>query len=339
MMDKQSELDEFVGLQAGSQFLQSWRWGEFQRAVPRPVQRWGVYHGERILGAAQVFEHRLPLGKKYWYVPRGPVLDESLPPDQYRGAARLLVETIVAYAEKSNVMFLKLEPAWEKIGETVFKAVTHGWQIKKVDQVQPTHTWILDVGPTEEQLLAAMHPKARYNIKLAERKGVHIRSVETINDFDAFLSLTAQTARRDGITTHSHDYYRTMHRTLAGKNFLRLFSAEYEGKIIASNMVVFFGDTVTYLHGSSGDARREVMAPHLLQWHQIQEAKKGGYAKYDFGGVAPAHDQDSPHPWDGITRFKQGFGGHGVSFLGAFDLILDPVWYTIYKMAQKAIIR
>ncbi|MFH1207480.1 MAG: peptidoglycan bridge formation glycyltransferase FemA/FemB family protein [Patescibacteria group bacterium] len=338
-IEKQNELDSFVGNRTGCQFLQSWRWGEFQRAVPRPVRRWGAFDGQTILGTAQAFEHRLPLGKKYWYIPRGPMLDDRLPVDKYGATVRSLLETIMDQAENHGVMFLKVEPPWEKTNEALLTTVTQGWQIKKVDQVQPAQTWFLDLGQSEEQLLAAMHPKTRYNIKLAERKGVHIRTVETVNDFDAFLSLTTQTAQRDKIRTHSHDYYRIMHRTLAGKNFLQLFSAEYEGKNVAGNIVIFFGDTVTYLHGASGDERREVMAPHLLQWRQIQEAKKRGYKKYDFGGVTLAHDNDAPHPWDGITRFKQGFGGYGAAYLGAFDLILDPVWYTIYKMAQKAIIR
>jgi lipid II:glycine glycyltransferase (peptidoglycan interpeptide bridge formation enzyme) len=335
----QSELDNFVGSRTGCQFLQSWRWGEFQRAVPRPVRRWGLYDGEKILGTGQAFEHRLPLGKKYWYVPRGPILDDRLPVDRDGAAVRSLLETVMDQAEKNNVMFLKIEPPWEKSNEVLLKTVTHGWQVKKADQVQPAQTWFLDLEQPEEKLLAAMHPKTRYNIKLAERKGVHVRTKETVHDFDAFLSLTAQTARRDKITPHSRDYYRIMHRTLVDGGFLQLFSAEYAGRVIAANVVIFFGDTVTYLHGASGDERREVMAPHLMQWRQIQEAKARGYKKYDFGGVTLAHEKDEPHPWDGITRFKQGFGGYGVSYLGAYDLILDPVWYTIYKMAQKAIIR
>ncbi len=338
-IDKQSELDGFVGSLTGGQFLQSWWWGEFQRAVPRPVKRWGVYDGGKILGTAQAFEHRLPLGKKYWYVPRGPIMEDRSPVEKYGAAVRKLLETIMNQAEKNSVMFLKIEPPWEKSGEVLLKTVTQGWQLKKANQVQPAQTWFLDLSPSDEELLASMHPKTRYNIKLAERKGVRIRSMEMVNDFDAFLALTAQTARRDKITTHSHDYYRIMHRTLTDKNLMQLYTAEYEGKIIAANIVISFGDTVTYLHGASGDERREVMAPHLLQWRQIQEAKKHGYKKYDFGGVVLTHDNGKPHPWDGITRFKQGFGGYGVSYLGVFDLILDPVWYNIYKMAQKAIIR
>ncbi|MFA5051725.1 MAG: peptidoglycan bridge formation glycyltransferase FemA/FemB family protein [Patescibacteria group bacterium] len=336
-VDKQSELDGFVGVRPGSQFLQSWPWGDFQRAVPRPVRRWGVYENHALVGAAQLIEHQLPLGKKYWYCPRGPVIDDRLPVDRYGVAARQLLEEIMGQAEKNGCMFVKIEPAWGQSSETVLGTIARGWQMKKVDQVQPAQTWLLDLGQSEEQLLAAMHHKTRYNVKLAERKGVIVRTAETVNDFDAFLALTTQTARRDKITTHSPDYYRIMHRALVTNGFLQLFSAEYEGKNIAANIVIFFGDTVTYLHGASGDERREMMAPHLLQWRQIQEAKKRGYKKYDFGGVVL--NEDESHPWAGITRFKQGFGGYGVSYLGAYDLILDPVWYTIYKTAQKAMMR
>jgi peptidoglycan pentaglycine glycine transferase (the first glycine) len=334
----QSELDNFVSSRTGCQFLQSWQWGEFQQAAQRPVMRWGIYDGGQLLGTAQVFEHQLPLGKKYWYIPRGPITDDHLPIEKFETAWRELLAAIVKQADERHAMFVRLEPPIEQASSGLFKSMTKAYRIRPTSFVQPQHTWMLDITQSEEKLLSAMHPKTRYNIKLAERKGVKIRTDETVNDFDAFLSLTTQTAQRDKIKTHSHDYYRTMHRTLVGKGFLQLFSAEYEGKDIAANIVIFFGDMVTYLHGASGDERREFMAPHLLQWRQIQEAKKRGAKLYDFGGVAPA-SADEKHPWAGITRFKQGFGGYGVSYVGAHDLILDSAWYTIYKLAQKAIIR
>jgi len=112
-----------------------------------------------------------------------------------------------------------------------------------------------------------------------------------------------------------------------------MFIAELGGKIIAANMVVFFGDTVTYVHGASSNQYRNIMAPHVLQWRQIQAAKKEGYKYYDFWGVAP--EGQEKHHWAGITRFKKSFGGKGVSYLGAYDLILDKFWYTLYKVSHK----
>lgn len=333
----QSELDTFTGARPGSQFLQSWWWGEFQRAVPRPVMRWGAYEHHRLLGSVQAFEHRLPLGKKYWYIARGPIIDDRLPVEKYSEVGRALLAGVMNAAGTNGAMFVRIDPPWPKSNVSMWQTLTQAWPSRQIGHVQPDTVWQLDITKNEEELLEAMHPKTRYNIKLAERKGVTVRTTETVSDFDDFLKLTDQTARRDKITTHSHEYYRVMHRSLTGKNVMQLFSAEYQGKVIATNIMIFFGDTATYLHGASGDERRELMAPHLLQWRQIQEAKRRGCGIYDFGGVAPAGLDD--HPWAGITRFKQGFGGYRLSYLGAYDLILDQVWYTIYKMAQKAILR
>jgi lipid II:glycine glycyltransferase (peptidoglycan interpeptide bridge formation enzyme) len=92
-------------------------------------------------------------------------------------------------------------------------------------------------------------------------------------------------AKRQGIMAHPENYYRKMFEVIPG-DILKLYVAEYENKIIAANLVVFYGETCTYLHGASDDAFRNVMAPYLLQWLQIQDAKKAGCVRYDFGGVS-----------------------------------------------------
>ena len=104
--------------------------------------------------------------------------------------------------------------------------------------------------------------------------------------------------------------------------------AEYERQIIAANLVNFYGDTATYLHGSSSSKNRQVMAPHLLQWEQIKEAKNRGMKYYDFWGF----DEDK---WPGVSRFKKGFGGEIVEYAGAYDLIWNKLWYQLYNLAKK----
>jgi len=97
--------------------------------------------------------------------------------------------------------------------------------------------------------------------------------------------------------------------------------------------MMFFGNTVTYLHGVSGNEDRNVMAPYLLHWQIIREVKKMGYDSYDFWGIAPPQAGED-HPWAGITRFKKGFGGRAISYMGAFDLVFNPLWYGAYKIAK-----
>lgn len=334
----QQQLDHFAGSLKRSQFLQSWRWGEFQHSLPCRVVRLGIFDGAKMIGAAQLIEHTLPLGKKYWYCPRGPVVDDQLPVAVHQQAQEQLLREIASRAEQENVMFLKLEPPIESGSRHIMKALLAPYQTQPTPATQPADTWYLDLRHSDDELLEAMHPKTRYNIRLAERKGVTIRPATKPGDFDEFWRLMQRTAERDQFQQHSRAYYRQMFRLFGQSDFLTLFIAEYQHTVIAANFVVRFGDTSTYLHGASANEHREVMAPHLLQWRQILDAKRRGSRYYDFWGVAPS-TASPEHRWSGITRFKQGFGGYGVSYVGSYELIFDPVWYRIYKLAQRVKMR
>ena len=331
---EQKILDDFIGSQKRAQFLQSWPWGEFQKSLGRKIWHLGFFESRNLLASTSVVQHILPLGKSYLYCPRGPIVNDQIPMAKFQTVFRELVNNIVSRAQKQGSMFIKLEPPLEKPSQSVFNEITKDYEISQVDFVQPQDSWYLDLGKSEEELLQNMHHKARYNIRLAERKGVTVRLVKGDEDFEKFWQLNLATSRRDHFRTHSRNYYYQMFKTLADSDFLKLFLAEYNNKVLAVNFVIFFGDSATYIHGASSDQYRNVMAPHLLQWRQIQAAKKRGYKYYDFWGVAPDKTDDN-HPWAGITRFKKSFGGQSIAYVGAYDLILDKMWYKIYKLAQK----
>ena len=221
-----------------------------------------------------------------------------------------------------------------------------------------------------------MKSKARYNIRLAEKKGISLRitnKYEYTNgnrkDFNEFLRLTKIMAKRQGITPHPDEYYTKMLEIIPAE-MLKLYVAEYEGRVIAANLMVFYpvkysqsesgkagfngvnGDTATYLHGASDDDYRNVMAPYLLQWRAIQEAKQKGCTKYDFGGVkttlSSSTSPTSPSipllrkerevgSWSGITRFKIGFAPDTkpIEFPGSYDIVISPMKYWLYRFIQK----
>jgi len=204
--------------------------------------------------------------------------------------------------------------------------------------MQPREILVMDISKSEEDLLAQMKQKTRYNIKLAEKKGVKISVISeqgTVNNkyLGEFLRLVEITAKRDKITSHPESYYRKMFEIIPG-DILKLYVAEYEGKIIAANLVLFFGRTATYMHGASDNEHRNLMAPYLLQWQQIVDAKKTGCGRYDFGGLKTGTDDNS---WQGITKFKQGFAPETktTKFPGCYDIILKPAKYNLYRALQK----
>lgn len=277
----------------GSNFLQSNEWAEFQKKLGRQIWR---------LDNTLAIKYPLPFGQSYLYCPAGPVGD---------------VEKLKELAKREKVVFLRVEPRTGKIDLTNFIETT---------PVQPKQTLILDLSKSEKELLNSFHPKTRYNIRLAEKKGV---KVEIKKDATVFWRLIEQTAKRDNFSSHSKDYY----SKLIESDFVKIFAAEYQGKILAANLVVFFGDTATYLHGASADEDRNLMAPHLLQWSAIKEAKKSGCDYYDFWGVAPTNQPD--HSWAGITRFKEGFGGQRIDYAGTWDLPIKRGWYMLYGTIKR----
>jgi len=279
-------------------FLQSPDWLGFQKTLGRKV--WDV---EGI----NIIEHNLPFGKSYLYSPRceGKFFSEPF------------LNKIKEIAKKENSIFLKIEPA-DEVGTIELEK----FGFKKSTNIQPIKTIILDITKSEQELLNQMHYKARYNIKLAEKKRILIKKDKS--KFEDFWRLIQETTKRDKFRPHAKEYYRKM-LEIPG---IELFVAEYNGKIIAANIVVFYDKQAIYLHGASDYEHRNLMAPHLLQWEQIQEAKKRGCIEYDFWGI-------DENKWPGVTRFKKGFGGCSISYPGAFDLVFQPIWYSIYKIARK----
>lgn len=324
--------DGFLASQPESQFLQSWQWGEFQKAVGYDVFRFGVEESGQMIGVAQALLRRHGFGICSLTVYRGPVIDMHLSLQQYKECFDALLQQLKSTAREHRCAHIHMEPAiTANAPMSRLYSDAAGWKHARSDQ--PEATWLLDLHHTDEELLAAMHEKTRYNIRLAERKGVTIHTV-TNGAANQFLALQHQTAQRKGIHPHPDSYFRAMLLSLTPSGFATVSAASLANTILAVNIVFHFGDTTTYAHGASSDEGRNTMAPHLLQWHQICEAKKAGARWYDFGGVAPAGAGES-HPWVGISRFKKGFGGEVRTWLPGRELSLRPFHYRLVQLRRK----
>ncbi|MCH8748559.1 peptidoglycan bridge formation glycyltransferase FemA/FemB family protein [Patescibacteria group bacterium] len=299
-------------------FLQSAQWGDLQQELAVPS--WQLsYQGARAL----VVRRSLPALAQCWlYVPRGPLLVAVVPKaaEAWLGLQRQLLEL----AREQRAIFIRIEPP---AGWLAGYRPGQGWR-RLAHSVQPRCTQLIDLTKSTEALLADMHSKTRYNIGLAERKGVVVRFSREQSDLNTWLALARETSTRDGFRIHSEVYYRAMQKTL-GEHF-EIAVAEYQGTSLAANLLISYGDTVYYLHGASANENRELMAPHLLQWSAIKRAKLTGASRYDFWGVAPAQATAS-HSLSGVTRFKRGFGGGLVEYPGAYDYVLQPLRYWLYQ--------
>jgi len=300
-------------------FLQSKDWGKFQKKFGREVERLHPFESGGLGEGVLVVYMPLPFGLRYAYIPRGADLIKR----KWGGLLDRLKER--------DVVFVRIEP--------LSRFRLRDYRARLVKEVQPSATRMLDLRFSEQDLLKQMKQKTRYNIRLAERKEVEVKEVG-VDGLDDFLRLIGMTAERQNIKMHSKEYYRKMVRVLLSPSVLpqkdrcevRIFFAKYYDEILAVNLVLTYGNTVTYLHGGTSDKFRNIMAPHLLQWHIIKWAKKNGFSWYDFWGVAPAGSEQKRHPLAGVSRFKEGFGGQIVEYPGTFEIPFRKFWYLLIKV-------
>ncbi len=209
---------------------------------------------------------------------------------------------------------------------------------KPVSDIQPPDTVILNLSPDTETLLASMKNKWRYNIRLAQKKGVEVNHFDA-EAIDDFYKLYIETSKRDGIALHSKNYYKDLFECAqnastasAEKPLVSLYIASFEGENLAAIITLFTQNQAVYLYGASSNSHRNLMPAYLLQWQAIQDAKNHGCQNYDFYGIPPTDDEN--HPMHGLYRFKTGFGGEIVHRTGSIDVSLSPM-YVPYAVAEK----
>jgi len=323
------ELDDFSSSIEHSQFLESSFWEDFQISLGNRVWRYGFFEDgnkNEILGAFLIIEKRLALNFGYLYAPRGPIIKEDLDNNKKIEISTTLFKLFrdVCIKEfKIKNIFFKFEPNFtpEKIK-----------QIKKVKDFQPSKTLILNLSKSQEELLKEMHEKTRYNIRLAEKKELKIIKTNKEKKYvEDFLNLIDKTSKRDNFRSHNKNYYEKILKS--SDKYIDLWLAKKDEKILCANIVVNFGDTVTYLHGASSDEYKNLMAPHLLQWSQIRWAKENNYKYYDFWGIAKTDNKKDS--WYGFTRFKKGFGGFELEYPGTFDVVYDKSFYSFYNFLKN----
>jgi lipid II:glycine glycyltransferase (peptidoglycan interpeptide bridge formation enzyme) len=334
--------NKFVSEQKHSQFLQSWEWGEFQnfnvgtgQCPVRTAVRHGIEDNNKLIFVLTLIKKNIGLGKSYYYAPRIGI--KNLNEEQLN----FLFEEIRKVAKQEGVLFLRFEPRHltPQSPLLIRRGEASGnerGEVRRTLDVQPRKTLILDISKSEEELLKNFKQKTRYNIRLAGKKGVVVREMKDEKDFENWWRIMEETKDRDGFRLHSKNYYRKMLTSpqpspckVEGVNLvIKLILAEYEGEIIAGNIVSFFGDMATYVHGASSNKFRNVMAPYLLQWEAIKMAKKLGFKYYDFYGI-------DENKWPGVTRFKLGFNGEEINYPGTFDLVFNNIYYNLYKIIRK----
>ena len=335
VIDREKEMfDEFVSRHPKGHILQTWEWGQVKaftgwKPLPMVLERDG-----QVVGAILILKRRLPipgLERSIFYAPRGPVIDVH---DRELFAA--LITEVRKLARKHRAIFLKIDPDVPASDEEFVRLLRENGFKKTVtaegfEGVQPTFVFRLDISPSEEELLGRMSSKTRYNIRLAVRKGVKVYPMETKEQLPVFYSILKETAERDNFLIRGYDYFSTIWDELVPQGLARFFLAEYEGKVIAGTLALKLGSKVWYSYGASCNQHRNVMPNYLLQWSMIRWAQQEGCTLYDFRGVSGELREDNP--LYGLYRFKKGFGGEFVEFVGEWDKVFSPFFYWLWEWA------
>ncbi|MEX1248131.1 MAG: peptidoglycan bridge formation glycyltransferase FemA/FemB family protein [Anaerolineales bacterium] len=317
---------------------------------------WTAYYkiwegsGGQLDAAAQILQRsiRIPgIGKSLCmlYTPKGPLLrdwgDETL--------RKRVFADLRDFGRSLGAFFFKIDPdvilragrageaemTAEPFGQAIpndLKAL--GWQFSN-EQVQMQNTMLIDLRLSEEQLLAAMKQKTRYNLRLAERKGVTVRRGAP-EDFPLLYRMYAETSVRDGFVIRSQEYYRAVWDSFFSAGMLVPLIAEAEGQAAAGLMLFIFGKRSWYLYGMSRNFAREWMPNYLLQWEAIKASRAAGCESYDLWGAPDEFNEKDPM-W-GVFRFKQGLGAYPVGHIGAWDLPLQPLTYSLYAQVLPRVI-
>ncbi|HOX60988.1 MAG TPA: peptidoglycan bridge formation glycyltransferase FemA/FemB family protein [Candidatus Magasanikbacteria bacterium] len=304
----------------GMGFMYGWNWGEFQSKTGAKVVRLGFFDGDMCQAVLYGVEQKVLFLGNFIYFPRC--------------SAKLLSADLFEFLRREGYFFVRFESEITVETASVEGAVS-------IPNRQPKQTLVLALDQGEDDLLAGMHEKTRYNIRLAARKGVVVREEKNA---EIFCHLNEMTTKRDGFRSHGRGYYREM---LAVPE-VKMFVAEYGGRPLAAIIGIFSEDTFTYLHGASSDLERNLMAPYLVQWSAMKALRDLGVRKYDFWGVSPRVGEGDPqgvcfhgfcysshHKWAGVTRFKAGFGGEYIEYPEAREVILDRKKYKLFALLKK----
>lgn len=308
--------------------LQTWEWGDFRKSTGVSVARLGVFEGNVLKRGFQVTFHPIPLlGQNAGYFPKG-----EMPDDNQIAALKEL-------AKQHNALFIKMEPnIAQKVGTPSAHAHIHKFLTENGAQpgraLFTKYSFLLDLTPSEEKLFENLKSKTRYNVNLAAKKGVQIFENTSLEGIEQYLDILKETTSRQGFYAHNEAYFKNMFENLGGTGMMRIFNAVYQGKILVSWIIFIHNGVLYYPYGASRRENRDVMASNLMMWEMIKFGKAQGCTHFDmWGSLGPEPDKKSS--WYGFHRFKEGYGGDLVEFLGTYDLVINPSLYGLFRLGDN----
>ncbi|MCL4405959.1 MAG: peptidoglycan bridge formation glycyltransferase FemA/FemB family protein [Patescibacteria group bacterium] len=318
---------------SGAAFTQAWFYGDWQAEEKRGVRRFIVEDNGEIIATIQAIRYPLPFGRSYIYIPYGPVLKNNLT----EKTANFLKKSLKEVFNDGRTIFIRLD-FWpplrdrlEKIAGKFFIKSPKGSY--RGSYFQPRAERVIDLRQPEDEIFMSMEPKARYNIRLALKKGVAVKIVSRnfLDYFEDFYGLMTETAKRDGFDLHPRSYYEEIFNSAEKRKNSFLALAFFGDKLLVANLVILHGETAFFLFGASSSEYRELMPSYLCQWESAKKSRELGFAYYSFGGISHKGLNKS---WEGISVYKKKFGGFIREYSAFYDLAIKPFWYYLYILRK-----
>lgn len=305
--------DALAGQCAETGFMQSSAWTKFKRLEGYATTRVGLFEGEELLGGASLLQYAGGEFGSIVVAPEGPVLPWS-DAARSRSGLRLVLDEAKRLAAPAGDIGLRIEPHLKPPKPSLLR----NWVRAPID-LTPAYTLMLDITQPGESLLASMHPKGRYNLRLSRRHGVRVVRSTDPGDIKTFYGLFSETSSRGGFYSEPYGFFVNFATALFPSETAVLYMAEWQGRVLAAILVIFFGRRATYIYGGSTRQYRHVMPVYPLHWSAIEEARRRGCREYDFYGYDPFGHPD--HLYAGISRFKGQWGAKRYDYIGAHDCL------------------
>ena len=316
--------ENFLLSQPEPPFLQSWYWGKFHKSLGDKIFRLGIFDNEEIVGAALIIRVLARRGS-FLFCPYGPIISqESKVKSQKRNSKCKSIEILTNYlkdlARKEKCCFLRISPNWERSEENIKIFKDLGFRDAPI-HLKPEITWLLDIRPSEDEILMGMRKTTRNLIRRGYKEDIQIIKSENPDDLDEFYKIYQKTAKRQNFVPFSKEYLKKEFSVFAEEKKVSLFFAKHKDKLLAASFFIFYGRQGFYHHSASLPNTSKISTSYLLLWKAIQEAKKRNCEIFNFWGIAPKNKPK--HPWQGLTFFKKGFGGYQKDLIHAQDLPMD----------------
>ncbi len=320
-------------------FTQAWFYGQWQEALGKKVRHFAIMTGGESILYMQLVPCPLTRGKIYYTCPYGPVLTPNLAVEPPSEVLNLLDAELKKIMKKDNAVFTRLDfsPSLP-LSTSTTKFVKGPWWSVHGACFQPRVEWWLPLKESEEEILAGMHQKTRYNIRLASKKGVEVEIVEEdlLDYLEDFYAVQANTARRNEFQLHEKEYYKAVLASAEKNKNGYLAVARYEDKILTINFIINYGSIAMFAFGGSVDEHRNLMPSYAAHWEGARHAKALGMKYYNFGGYFDKNGSrmkpSTLAKRERFSTFKRKFGGQEVRHGDFYDCVGKPLWYALYML-------